>query len=158
MIRFVVYIVLCLVCVTTVFAVRPQCAWACDNPSCDAVCHAKCADPTCTVQCSVGDPSACHAPSCHVHCPEVEQQDATQNCPMCETICDPPHCPQTHTCTVLCEPTNCDWQCSPPRECAYPQCHLQCEAPACEHVAAGTRMVVYWVPLLVVLFITHQFM
>lgn len=117
---------------------QPQCSWACDNPTCDAICHPVCADPICAVQCP--EAATCRAPSCRVVCPT--DQCAKDDCPMCETVCDPPSCTASnHNCNVLCEPTNCSWECRKPF-CRRPQCVFQCESPACAApTSTGNRCV-----------------
>jgi hypothetical protein len=120
---------------------RPRCSWQCDDPVCEAVCEAVCAKPVCVSACSVdggGDDvvvnaSACAPPVCVVTCPNADDADARDECPQCETVCEPLVCDEEAQCAPLCEATRCEWACSAPTTatCAEPHCELVCESPAC---------------------------
>lgn len=121
-------------CVAIAFAsaCHPECRWACDDPTCQAVCHPVCDAPLCIVS-NATDPSCeTYRPDCTIQCPpDMCESDM---CPQCETVCQPP----ASICndgTILCEATNCTWQCETPTNCPLPQCQLTCERPACESTA-----------------------
>ena len=104
---------------------HPECRWACDDPVCLADCTYVAEDPVCT--CS--NPG--RTPQCYVRCPP--DQCESENCPTCETICEP----STACGTITCEQTVAAWACRKPTNCAPPQCELVCELPACEYT--GTK-------------------
>lgn len=56
-------------------------------------------------------------------------------CPQCETLCDPLPSP----CNILCEAPNCTWTCVKPTDCPQPRCELHCESPTCSS-SSGSRM------------------
>lgn len=84
---------------------HPECSWQCDNPICDADCHPYCEDPVCEVSCQEGFECS-EIPNCTVVC--APDQCENDNCPMCETVCQPlSSCPEE--CQILCEETQCSW-------------------------------------------------
>jgi hypothetical protein len=109
-----------------------ECDWQCDNPTCGANCHPVCKQPICKVQCEIPHQvTHCSEPICHISCPI--DQCTSDECPMCETICESLHCKhKSNVCSILCEETQCNWTCSTPINCPRPFCELQCEKPACE--------------------------
>jgi len=120
----------------------PQCSWACDNPTADAICEPVCDPPVCETQCTAGQPTQCSAPSCSVQCPPMPGLDIKGGCPMCETVCAPLSCSAGAVCTPLCEPTNCSWSCRRNSLMQRPSCQMVCEAPACEYIvpSAGNAL------------------
>ena len=98
-------------------AVLPDCRFACDDPTCSAICGAVCDPPNCTStdpQCIV---------SCTTRCNETAID--TNSPPECVTRCDP--------CTIgsiSCAALNCGWICEKGETCAQPRCELVCEMPA----------------------------
>jgi len=110
------------------------CRWACDDPVCAAACVPECAPPVCELACAASgeEPAACAPPACATRCPP-DASGFAEECPRCETVCEPADCPAgaVTTCAPLCEATACAWRCRPPLDCPPPACVLQCEAPAC---------------------------
>ena len=119
-------------------AANPECTWACDDPVCQANCKAVCQPPVCTYLCTgTGGHPTCVEPRCHVQCHNVTDSSPSDNCPSCETHCQPLIC-QAHdpsvTCEILCQAPECGWHCEKPKpwQCQKPRCELQCEHPTCE--------------------------
>ena len=133
----------------------PTCRYLSDDPVCHAVCAPVCAPAQCEV-CQLTDnstPVNCLDASqyCRVQCPSPGA--AIDECPQCETQCEP-LCGSSDNCIIVCEAPDCGWRCQKPRNCPKPICELQCEAPACE--ASGTSVTVPLISLAFVLFVLQQ--
>lgn len=112
-----------------VTAATPECRWMCDDPICPAECEPVCDTPECIIQCTSG---TCFQalPVCSTRC--ATEVVVSDNCPVCETICEPLPALCTPHCGILCEAVSCTWSCRKPSNCVRPQCELACERPACE--------------------------
>lgn len=125
-----------------------SCSWACTNPVCAAECRPICAAPQCEYQCTA--PDTCQfEPSCRIECPPFDPVAPQEQCPVCETICNPAPT-QCGNCSALCTNISCDWQCRRPNPCPAPVCELQCESPACAYVASTAAFLSKGPPLLVI--------
>lgn len=118
------------------------CSWACDDPVCHPVCYSRCEPPLCTTQC-MGPGICLYEPHCEIRCDS--NVTVADQCPLCETICQPLHT-SCSGCSPLCQAPNCSWVCVKPGYCPQPRCELQCEAPVCAY-ASAERLV----PLLLLL-------
>lgn len=131
---------------------HPVCSWICDNPICDAIVEPVCELPNCTVICQgEQNPSNCLQRSCHIECPE--DSCSLDSCPMCETICMSPICPESYNCVAMCEPTSCSWSVHKPRVCPRPQCELVCEQPACLAMSNTNTIHTPWISILLSIFV-----
>ena len=137
-----------LLLVCSVLAAGPECRWACDDPTCQAVCEPVCAPPACAVQCT-GTESVpvCSAPRCRTRCHPTSDSSPSETCPSCETVCEPVSCrPSSETCEITCEAPSCGWKCRKPKHCQRPRCELLCEQPTCmapEESSASASMICF---------------
>lgn len=123
------------------FEAIPECRWACDDPVCHAVCIPVCEPVKCQVfrndelNTLIEDVDA----DCEIICDD--SGDPSESCPLCETRCQKPVCPEFESCQVMCEGIKCAHQCDKPTNCQSPRCELVCERPACEstleHIPTG---------------------
>lgn len=126
--------------IAAALACHPECTWQCDDPVCAAECRPVCDEPVCEIQCEQGEQgelTRCAPPRCVVRCPDDRCE--TDECPQCETVCEPPRCSGSAVCTIHCEETSCGWACHKPRHCPKPHCELQCDEPCCQ-ASSATRL------------------
>jgi hypothetical protein len=125
---------------TSVYALAPQCRWACDDPMCDAICEAVCDMPQCNF---TGTPCIGYSPQCSYTC----NQTYAALPAVCDSTCQPPPCVGT---TIACAPLNCGWRCIV-GECVQPQCQAVCEMPVNEFLSLSSSTTL--IPSLVLLIV-----